>query len=182
MVAGSCITKQIALQYRDGLLIALLAAVPLRRRSLAALRIGTHLVKAGAGWALDIPARDTKAGKALEFSLSGAMSDRIDIYLKRFRPRIPGATKHHGLWASDKAHPMDDGTIYDMVRRRTLKAFGFAVILHRFRHAAATFWSIQDPKKRSARTRQFRPDRGALHDGAIAHRGPRACQAIKAKC
>jgi integrase len=35
--------------------------------------------------------------------------------------------------------------IYNAVRRRTKKAFGFAVNLHRFRHAAASFWSIQDP-------------------------------------
>ena len=35
--------------------------------------------------------------------------------------------------------------IYNAVRRRTKKAFGFAVNLHRFRHAAASFWSIRDP-------------------------------------
>jgi hypothetical protein len=41
---------------------------------------------------------------------------------------------------------MDEGSIYDAVRRRTRKAFGFAVNLHRFRHAALTVWSIHDPK------------------------------------
>lgn len=35
--------------------------------------------------------------------------------------------------------------IYNAVRRRTKKAFGFAVNLHRFRHAAASLWSIRDP-------------------------------------
>ena len=40
---------------------------------------------------------------------------------------------------------MDDGTIYDMVRRRTQNALGFGVSLHRFRHAALSFWSIEDP-------------------------------------
>ena len=35
--------------------------------------------------------------------------------------------------------------IYAAVRKRTEKAFGFGVNLHRFRHAAASFWSIQDP-------------------------------------
>jgi integrase len=35
--------------------------------------------------------------------------------------------------------------IYDAVRRRTKKAFGFAVSPHRFHHAAASFWSIRDP-------------------------------------
>jgi hypothetical protein len=40
---------------------------------------------------------------------------------------------------------MSHSAIYDAVRRRTKKAFGFAVNLHRFRHAAGCFWSIQDP-------------------------------------
>ena len=40
---------------------------------------------------------------------------------------------------------MSDSAIYDAVRRRTKKAFGFGVNLHRFRHAAGCFWSIQDP-------------------------------------
>jgi len=31
------------------------------------------------------------------------------------------------------------------VGRRTKKALGFGVNLHRFRHAAASFWSIRDP-------------------------------------
>ena len=56
-----------------------------------------------------------------------------------------GAGTHVGFWASDKGRPMDDGTIYDTVRRRSQKAFGFSVNLHRFRHAAATLWSSLDP-------------------------------------
>jgi integrase len=35
--------------------------------------------------------------------------------------------------------------IYHQVRQRTKEAFGFGVNLHRFRHAAATFWSVHDP-------------------------------------
>jgi hypothetical protein len=40
---------------------------------------------------------------------------------------------------------MDDGTIYDTVRRRTRMALGFRVNLHRFRSAAGTLWSLKDP-------------------------------------
>ena len=35
--------------------------------------------------------------------------------------------------------------IYKAVRRRTLRALGFSVNLHRFWHAAATLWSMRDP-------------------------------------
>jgi integrase/recombinase XerD len=135
-----------AFRYRDGLIIALLALVPLRRGTLAALRVGEHLLKSGDLWVLEIPAKDTKTRRALNFLISAHLSARIDRYLAHFRDAIPSATKHDGLWPSNEGRPMDDGTIYDRVRQRTHEAFGFPVNLHRFRHAAATFWSSNDPK------------------------------------
>jgi integrase len=137
--------KADAFDYRDGLIIALLALIPLRRRTLAALRIGKHLLKSGDLWALDIPRADSKTRRPLEYPISAVLSARIDLYLSKFRCRIPGAAAHDGLWASIRGRPMDDGTIYDTVCRRTHAAFGFPVNLHRFRAAAATFWSIRDP-------------------------------------
>jgi integrase/recombinase XerD len=139
------ISKAHAFEYRDGLIIALLALVPLRSRTLVALRIGKHLVKTGDLWALDIPAADTKTRRPLDYPISKELCQRVDFYLERFRRRIPGADKHTALWASNKQGPMSAIAIYNAVRRRTKKAFGFGVNLHRFRHAAASFWSIRDP-------------------------------------
>lgn len=143
---SGALSKSAAFKYRDGLIILLLSLIPLRRRTLAALRVGKHLVRAGKDWALDIPAEDTKTDVPMEFLLCDTLSRRIDVYLDKFRPRIPNAARHDGLWVSNKGNPMDDGTIYDMVRRRTRDVLGFAVNLHRFRHAALTFWSIHDPQ------------------------------------
>lgn len=138
-------TKAHAFKYRDGLIIALLAMIPLRSRTLTALRIGQHLVKVGSLWELDIPAADTKTRRALNFPTSREISERIDLYLDQFRTRIPGSDKHTAVWASNKGHPMVSNGIYLTVWKRTTKAFGFGVNLHRFRHAAASFWSIEDP-------------------------------------
>ena len=143
--AAKRISKAHAFEYRDGLIIALLALIPLRSRTLVALRIGKQLVKTGDLWALDIPAADTKTRRPLDYPISKELCTRIDLYLERFRRRIPGADTHTGLWASNKRRPMSAIAIYNAVRRRTKKAFGFAVNLHRFRHAAASFWSIRDP-------------------------------------
>jgi integrase/recombinase XerD len=139
------IRKAHAFQYRDGLVIALLALIPLRSRTLTAIHIGQHLVKTGDLWALDIPATDTKTRRGLDFPVSREMSARIDLYLEQFRSRIPGADEHTGLWPSNKSRPMCANAIYLAVRKRSKKAFGFGVNLHRFRHAAASFWSSQDP-------------------------------------
>ena len=143
--AAGRIRKAHAFQYRDGLVIALLALIPLRSRTLTALRIGQQLVKTEDLWALDIPAADTKTCRALDFPLSREISARLDLYLEQFRNQIPGADKHNGLWPSNKSRPMCANGIYLAVHKRTKKAFGFGVNLHRFRHAAASFWSSQDP-------------------------------------
>ena len=100
--AAKRITKAQAFEYRDGLIIALLALIPLRSRTLVALRIGKQLVKTGDLWALDIPAADTKTRRALDYPISKELCTRIDLYLERFRRRIPGADTHTGLWASNK--------------------------------------------------------------------------------
>jgi integrase/recombinase XerD len=115
------ISKAHALEYRDGLVIALLALIPMRPRTLVALRIGKQLVKTGDLWALDIPAADTKTRRPLDYPLSKEICTRIELYLEQFRHRIPGADTHTGLWASNKQRPMSAIAIYNAVRRRTKK-------------------------------------------------------------
>jgi integrase/recombinase XerD len=83
--------------------------------------------------------------RPLDYPIPRDLCQRIDLYLERFRRRIPGADTHTALWPSNKQGPMAAIAIYNAVRRRTKRAFGFEVNLHRFRHAAASFWSIRDP-------------------------------------
>jgi integrase/recombinase XerD len=116
-----------------------------RRGTLAALQIGRHLIKVADHWELDIPAEDTKTRRPLDYSIPKELSARIDLYLGRFRSRIRGSDKHAGLWPSHHSIPMRPDSINVAVQKRTKRAFGFGVNLHRFRHAAATFWSIHDP-------------------------------------
>jgi integrase len=137
---------QNAMMFRDGLLIALLAAFPLRRRAFAALRIGKQVVKVGRFWELDIPAEDTKTRRPADCRLLTPLTTYLDTYLERFRPRIPGAADHDGLWASRYGRPLSGGGILEAVQRRTRAGLGYPVSLHRFRHAAATFLAIRDPK------------------------------------
>ena len=89
-----------ALEFRDGLVIAFLALIPLRSRTLTALRVGRQLVKTGDLWALDIPATDTKSGRPLDYPIAIELSWRIDLYLERFRCVIHGAGRHISPWAS----------------------------------------------------------------------------------
>jgi integrase len=131
--------------FRDGLIIALLALIPLRRRTLSALRIGKHLIKFGDQWSLEIPAEDVKSKRPLDYPISLEFSQRIDVYVNQIRSQTAGAGTHDYLWASSRGRPMRGQVIYNSVRRRTRKALGFPINLHRFRRAAATLWLVQDP-------------------------------------
>jgi integrase len=144
--AQRALSKATDMQYRDGLLIAMMAVVVPRLRTVTALKNGTHLIRSGELWLLEIPPEDVKGKRALDFTISAGFSRRIDLYLGKFRPRIPGAEQHTGLWASNKAGPMSTSAIYNAICTRTEKAFGYRVNPHRFRHAAGTLWSIEDPE------------------------------------
>src|SRR5215218_8785616 len=62
------VTKKAALTYRDGLIIALLAVAPMRRRNLASLTLGQHLHCSGEGWRVALKASETKNRKPLEYA------------------------------------------------------------------------------------------------------------------
>jgi hypothetical protein len=49
-----------AVQYRDGLMIALLAFIPLRRKNVGALEIDRHLIREEDEWFVVVPAEETK--------------------------------------------------------------------------------------------------------------------------
>jgi integrase/recombinase XerD len=68
------VSKTHAFQYRDGLIIAFLALIPVRSRTLSAMRIGKHLVKAGDVWTLEVPAADTKSRRALDYPVAEELS------------------------------------------------------------------------------------------------------------
>ena len=89
-VAGADSTSRIsrmhAFEFRDGLIVALLGLIPLRRRTLVALRIGKQLVRTGDLWALNIPASDTKTRRALDYPIGKELCTCIDLYLALPRP------------------------------------------------------------------------------------------------
>ena len=135
-----------ALQYRDGFIIAFLAAVPLRRRTLAGLRLGQHVLRRGETWALEIPAELVKTRRPLAFSVLADLAQRIDVYVERFRDRIPGARTHNGMWPAKSGKPMSYDRLYKVIIKRMKAEFGFPVRPHDFRTAAGTLWSIHDPR------------------------------------
>ena len=137
--------KQRDLQYRDGLLLALLSLWLIRRRSIAVLTVSRHLEFDAGGVNILLYPQDTKAKRAENFRVPGQLLPYLLHYLKEIRPRLLGHSNHDGLWASYRGRPLIAGRIYDMVRARTFKRFGKAMGLHDFRRAAATYLAMDAP-------------------------------------
>jgi hypothetical protein len=138
--------KQRDLHYRDGLLIALISAWLIRRRSVAALTVTRHLEFDAAGVNILLFPEDTKAKRAESFRVPEELLPYLLCYLKEIRPRLLGRRQHEGLWASCKGCPLSGCRIYDIVRAHITAKFGKAMGLHDFRRAAATFIATDAPE------------------------------------
>ena len=136
-----------AIAYRDGLIIALLACRPIRRRNLAALSIGRQLVRSGNLWHIIFRADEIKNHQPYEATIPAFLQPFLERYLGDIRPLFPRAEAHEGLWASAKGGPLSGTGLYDLVCKRTRVAFGKPINLHLFRDIAATEIAYKDPAK-----------------------------------
>ena len=59
--------REAALLHRDGLIIALLALVPLRRRNFASLRLHRNVIAINDVWLITLDGSETKTHAPLEF-------------------------------------------------------------------------------------------------------------------
>lgn len=140
-----------ACRYRDGLLMAFLAARPLRRRNLAGLRIGHSFYRRGTDWWIDIPGDQTKTGTPVSMPLPQELSAACDHYLAEHRPVLAQRRNQRGkdpgdaFWLSWQGTPMSEGALYGSVVLATRATLGRAVNPHLFRDCAATSLAIDDP-------------------------------------
>ena len=139
--------KRRELQYRDGLLFALLSLWLIRRRSIAALTASRHIEFDAAGVNILLYPEDTKAKRAERFRVPEQLVPYLLHYLKEIRPRLLGRREHDGLWASYKGRPLTACRIYDIVRARITKRFEKAMGLHDIRRAGVTFLVMDAPEK-----------------------------------
>jgi integrase/recombinase XerD len=141
-----------AVTYRNGLIIALLAARPLRLRNLAGLVLDRTLVVRGRQWWIEFPTSDTKTKEVIELPWPEPLVASLETYLARHRDVLAGlrhgSTRPAGgaLWISKRGSPMSRQAIYGCIRARTHDGFGRSINPHLFRDAAATSIAIDDPR------------------------------------
>jgi integrase len=127
-----------AQQYRDGLIIALLAADPLRLTNITTLELGRTLIKDGTTWSFNIPPQATKAGRLHLAVLPDWSVPCIDRYVEHYRLFFHNAESINRLWLSQLGRPLAPSSLYRLVCKRTRDAFGKQISPHLFRSCLAT--------------------------------------------
>ena len=130
-----------AVRFSEGLLFAMLAARPLRRAAMAALRIGEEFLADGDGFRIRISGADAKNGEALEFPAPARLVPYLRVYLDRHRPILTEGQWYQGassLWLSEFGTTLSGDMIMKITTRHGLEGFGRAITPHEFRHCAAS--------------------------------------------
>jgi integrase len=144
---GERITLSQAISYRDGLMIALLAFAPLRRKNLVSLEIGRHIIGESNDRYVVIPAFETKTRTPIEFAIPALLISYLDIYLAVVRPRLLKNPLCQALWISPRGEALHYGAIGNIVARHSFSLLGIRLTPHDTRDAAATTWALADPSK-----------------------------------
>jgi len=141
-----------ATTYRDGLMISLLAARPLRLANLVGLTLDRTLVRRGEEWWIEIPAAETETKEPIELPWPEPLIDFLHIYLVSHRQILAERqgrwTRPIGqaLWLSIDGSPMTRRAIYDRIAKCMLKGLWKAIHPHFFRDCAATGIALEDPR------------------------------------
>jgi integrase/recombinase XerD len=142
---GSSISRTDALLYRDGLIFALLAFVPLRRKNLTALEIGRHLVREGDRWFVLSPREETKTGMATEFQIPELLESYLAFYLDVVRQRLLCNATCAALWVNSKGGSLSYLSIGRIISGHSRDRLGVHITPHDARDAAATTWALAAP-------------------------------------
>lgn len=127
-----------ALAYRDALMLALLAARPLRKKNFTGLELGRHLVPTQGNWLLTIPAAETKTRQPLSFDLPEPLLPWFERYLSEVRPLFPRAAESSRLWLGKEGVMRDAHAVYHRITRLTRRLFGTSINPHLLRDCAAS--------------------------------------------
>ncbi len=135
-----------AKDFRDGLMLALLAARPLRLKNFTALRLGVHLRSTSDGYLIDIPGNETKTGAPIETFVPEDLCPWLSLYLKDYRPVLLKDRHSDFLWVYPNATCYQPGALSMRISKLTVRTVGVSISPHLFRDCAATTVATDDPE------------------------------------
>lgn len=124
--------------FRNVLAIALVAAQPLRRRNVSALRLGVTLLRRHEDWVVDIPGAETKNGRPIFAELPKTLTPFLDTYVRDVRPVLLRGKTSDALWINWFGGEMSAHAFYLCFVEATEKLLGRPFNPHLLRDCAAT--------------------------------------------
>lgn len=136
-----------AIRYRDGLMIALLAYVPLRLSNLVGIEIDRDLIEEDDKWFIVIPPEANKTKTHLEFQIPHDLENQFSTYINYVRPYLLRRPECKALWVSSKGGSLSASAFSPIMARYTSGRLGIRITPHDARDAAATTWAIVAPDR-----------------------------------
>jgi integrase len=133
-------------RYRDGLMIALLVARPVRRRNFVSIEIGRHLIGGPDAFLLAFGATETKTKRPLEYPVPNDLVGPLAGYIEQYRPALLNGASSTRLWITERGEPYTERGFSGKIWQVTKRAFGQPMRPHVFRHIAATSIATEDPE------------------------------------
>lgn len=142
--------KSVAAQFRDGLMISLLALRPLRLSNFEAIALGSTLLSDGSTYWLSFSEQETKTGRPIRLPTPVALNVYVDEYLRIHRKTLLSlqwapAAPTTSLWISDKGLSSSSEQIRAAIKSRTKLSLGRSINPHLFRDCLATTMATDDP-------------------------------------
>lgn len=106
-----------AVHYRDGLMIALMAYRPFRRKNFPLIVLGVHLVQQSGVWWLQFPTSRTKAKRPYEVAFPAALVPELERYLAVHRKVLLAGESGQlspstdALWVSEVGTMLEEGAL-----------------------------------------------------------------------
>jgi integrase len=129
-----------ARQFRDGLMIALLATMLIRLKNFAALEIGRSFVLIRGWWWIVLTNQETKEKRADERAVPNFLLPWVERYLRQHRPILDRSGEGPTfLWLSSRdGLPLTYKAVERTISERTLATVGVDVSPHLFRTSGAS--------------------------------------------
>jgi site-specific recombinase XerD len=133
-----------ARQFRNGLMIAMLAFHPIRLKNIAALEIGRTFVQVNGRWWIVLPHCESKEKRADERPVDDGLQSRIDRYLAVHRPVLARTDDASALlWlSSNDGQAMTYQGVEKVISQTTEAILGVDISPHLFRTAGASSCAV----------------------------------------
>lgn len=132
--------------YRNGLIIALLAARAPRLKSLAQMRLETNLYRLNGEYWVRLQSQLVKNKRELEYSLPPTLTPFITRYLDEIRPALLDPHQTDAVWGNGDGGAFTGEAIGTMIRRQAKRKFSRDFGPHRFRDGFASMLAAADSR------------------------------------